>query len=96
LREKALLLFISVNPVHNAPVELALPDPSSPVQQIEPPKTGKKQEKKRKGKGHDRIESTWHIRFFRNNDRLAGNFRWSEEDPSTAWLVPSTAEDPPC
>jgi hypothetical protein len=32
--------------------------------------------------------------FFRNNERLAGTFHWSE-DPSTAWLVPSTAEDPP-
>jgi hypothetical protein len=29
------------------------------------------------------------------NDRLASTFRWSE-DPSTAWLLPSTAEDPPC
>jgi hypothetical protein len=28
----------------------------------------------------------------RNSDRLADTFRWSE-DPSTAWLVPSTAED---
>jgi hypothetical protein len=33
--------------------------------------------------------------FFRNSDRLAGTFSWSE-DPSTAWLVPSTAEDPAC
>jgi hypothetical protein len=32
--------------------------------------------------------------LFRNSDRLAGTFRWSE-DPSTAWLVLSTAEDPP-
>jgi hypothetical protein len=29
--------------------------------------------------------------FFGNSDRLAGTFRWSE-DPSTTWLVPSTAE----
>ncbi len=29
----------------------------------------------------------------RNTDRLAGTFH-SSEDPSTAWLVPSTAEDP--
>jgi hypothetical protein len=29
------------------------------------------------------------------SDRLAGTFGWSE-DPSTAWLVPSTAEDPLC
>jgi hypothetical protein len=32
---------------------------------------------------------------FRNSDRLAGTFRWSEH-PSPAWLVPSTAEDPAC
>jgi hypothetical protein len=31
--------------------------------------------------------------LFRNSDRLAGTFRWSE-DPSTAWLVPSTTEFP--
>jgi len=32
---------------------------------------------------------------FRNSDRLAGTFHWSE-DASTAWLVPSsTAKDPP-
>jgi hypothetical protein len=30
--------------------------------------------------------------FFRNSDKLAGSFRCSE-DPSTAWLVPSTAEE---
>jgi hypothetical protein len=30
--------------------------------------------------------------LFRNSDRLAGTFRWSI-DASTAWLVPSTAED---
>jgi hypothetical protein len=29
--------------------------------------------------------------LFRNSDRLAGTFRWSE-DPSTAWLVASTTE----
>ncbi len=28
-----------------------------------------------------------------DSDRLAGTFRWSE-DPSTTWLLPSTAEDP--
>ncbi len=33
--------------------------------------------------------------LFRNSDRLAGTFCWSR-DPSTAWLVPSTAEDPAC
>jgi len=33
--------------------------------------------------------------LFRNSDWLAGTFRWSE-DPSIAWLVPSTAEDPVC
>jgi hypothetical protein len=33
--------------------------------------------------------------LFRNSDRLAGNVRWSE-DPSRAWLVPSTAEDLAC
>jgi hypothetical protein len=33
--------------------------------------------------------------LFRNSEGLAGTFRWSE-DPSTAWLVPSTAEDPDC
>jgi hypothetical protein len=26
---------------------------------------------------------------------LAATFRWSK-DPSTAWLIPSTAEDPAC
>ncbi len=33
--------------------------------------------------------------LFRNSDRLARTFRWSE-DPRIAWLVPSTAEDPAC
>jgi len=33
--------------------------------------------------------------LFRNSEGLAGTFRWSE-DPRTAWLVPSTAEDPDC
>jgi hypothetical protein len=32
--------------------------------------------------------------FFRNSDRLAGTFRCWSEDPSTAWRVPSTAQDP--
>jgi hypothetical protein len=36
---------------------------------------------------------SWVFSLFRNSDRLAGAFRWSE-DPSIAWLVPSTAEDP--
>jgi hypothetical protein len=31
--------------------------------------------------------------LFRNSDRLAGTFRWSE-DPSTAWVVPSTQKIP--
>jgi hypothetical protein len=31
--------------------------------------------------------------LFRNSDMLASTFHWSE-DPSRAWLVPSTAEDP--
>ncbi len=30
-----------------------------------------------------------------NSDKLVGTFGWSE-DPSIAWLVPSTAEDPTC
>jgi hypothetical protein len=37
------------------------------------------------------------LRFFstyQNSDSLADTFHWSE-DPSPAWLVPSTAEDPP-
>jgi hypothetical protein len=33
--------------------------------------------------------------LFRNNDSLVGTFCWSE-DPSTAWLVLSTSEDPAC
>jgi hypothetical protein len=33
--------------------------------------------------------------LFRNSGRLVGTFSWLE-DPSTAWLVPSTAEDPHC
>ncbi len=33
--------------------------------------------------------------LFRNSDRPAGTFRGSKES-STAWLVPSTAEDPAC
>ncbi len=35
------------------------------------------------------------IHFLEIVTGLAGTFRWSE-DPITAWLVPSTAEDPPC
>jgi len=31
--------------------------------------------------------------LFRNSDKLAGTIRWSE-DPSIAWLVLSTTEDP--
>jgi hypothetical protein len=30
-----------------------------------------------------------------NSDRLWGSIDWSE-DPSTAWLAPSTAEGPAC
>jgi hypothetical protein len=33
--------------------------------------------------------------LFINSDRLADTFCWSE-DPSTAWLVRSTAENPAC
>jgi len=39
------------------------------------------------------VKQSWDFSLFRNSNRLAGTFHWSE-DPSTAWLVPSTAEDP--
>jgi hypothetical protein len=32
---------------------------------------------------------------FLNSDMLVSTFRWSK-DPSIAWLVPSTAEEPAC
>jgi hypothetical protein len=35
------------------------------------------------------------FQFFRNNNWLAGTFRWSE-DATPARLVPSTTEDPAC
>jgi hypothetical protein len=41
------------------------------------------------------VKKSWDFFTLRNSDRLAGTFRWSE-DPSIAWLVPSTAEDPAC
>jgi hypothetical protein len=33
--------------------------------------------------------------FFRNSDRLAGTFGWSEDLSPARLLVASTAEDPP-
>jgi hypothetical protein len=39
------------------------------------------------------VKQSWDFSLFRNSNRLAGTLHWSE-DPSTAWLVPSTAEDP--
>ncbi len=41
------------------------------------------------------VKQSWDFSLFRNSDRLVGTFSWLE-DPSTAWLVPSTAEDPHC
>jgi hypothetical protein len=38
-------------------------------------------------------KQSWVFFLFRNSDRLAGTFR-SSADPSIAWLVPSTTEDP--
>jgi len=41
------------------------------------------------------MKQSWDFFTFRNSDKLAGTFRWSEE-PSRAWLVPSTTADPTC
>ncbi len=43
------------------------------------------------------VKQSWDFfSLFRNSDRLASTFSWSE-DPSPAWLVPSTAaEGPAC
>jgi hypothetical protein len=41
------------------------------------------------------IKQSWDFLIFRNSDRLASKFYLSE-DPNTACLVLSTAEDPAC
>jgi hypothetical protein len=38
-------------------------------------------------------QSSEFFTFWKNSDRLAGTFRWSE-NPSTAWLLPSPQKIP--